>query len=414
MKNQFKIILIIIFLAFASFLLYAGKRWYSHESEVNAKLWEIQAATERIADSLAEKEDPYIDLLEKTVFEEILSNIEEKNNNAYLKLSAGEDINLLIVGDSISAQDWTEEIAEQISYHFGSKCDITNISMGGNTSYAGYVRANILDDRHFDLVLICFGQNDTDVDFEIFYEATVRAVLENNPDIKIISVLESSQRTYTEKINKIIEIADYYDASVADTIAEYNNSGYSYEALSPDGVHPGELGKELYLNTVMETIYSQVKENVSAAVKALTGQYTEQKNTSSEEARSIKPEKKKKTALLKDCIFISAEQFTRINEVNFSVSVPNYKGLLGIYCVRLPGKNDINVFCESELICSYSEDFNHSFTQEMIFLLDKGQHELTGNIEVVFNTQEQAERFRGLIISTGILQNDNFFDEPDE
>ena len=38
-------------------ILYAGKRWYSHESEVNAKLWEIQAATEIIADSMTEKKN---------------------------------------------------------------------------------------------------------------------------------------------------------------------------------------------------------------------------------------------------------------------------------------------------------------------------------------------------------------------
>ncbi len=398
MKNQFKIILIIIFLAFASFLLYAGKRWYSHESEVNAKLWEIQAATEIIADSMTEKETPYVDWLGNTVLQEVLSYFEEKSKNAYLKIAAGEDINLLVVGDSISAQDWTEKIADQISYHFGSTCNITNISMGGNTSYAGYVRTNLLDDSLFDLALICFGQNDADEDFEIFYEATVRAVLEKNPDIKMICILESSQRTYTEKINKIIETAEYYDASVVDAIAAYDDSGYSYEALSPDGVHPGDLGKDLYLNTVMETIFNQVNESVSAAVKSVMGKMAEQKNTSSQEG-SIKPALFHNTDLLNNCIFIPVEQFDRINELSFSAPVPDYKGWLGIYCARVPGKNEIDVFCENELICSYSEDFNHSFTQEIIFLFDKEQFELSGNIKVVFNTPEQAESFRGLTIS---------------
>ena len=399
MKKYYKILLIIMFAVFTCLLFYAGKRWYSHESEVNAKLWEIQAATDNIAESLTEKETPYIDLLGKTVLQEVLSSVAEKDYNAYLKLAAGEDINLLIVGDSISAQDWTEKIADQVSYHFGSNCNIINISMGGNTSYAGYVRTSILDDSHFDLALICFGQNDADEDFEIFYEATVRAVLEKNPDIKMICILESSQRTYTEKINKIIETAEYYDASVVDAIAAYDESGYSYEALSPDGVHPGDLGKDLYLNTVMETIFNQVNESVSAAVKSVMGKMAEQKNTSSQEAGSIKPALFHNTDLLNNCIFIPVEQFDRINELSFSAPVPDYKGWLGIYCARVPGKNEIDVFCENELICSYSEDFNHSFTQEMIFLFDKEQFELSGNIKVVFNTPEQAESFRGLTIS---------------
>ena len=141
------------------------------------------------------------------------------------------------------------------------------------------------------------------------------------------------------------------------------------------------------------------EENVSAAVKTVMSQNEELKITSSQEAGSIKPALYHNTDLLNNCIFIPAEQFDRIDELSFSVSVPDYKGLLGIYCARVPGKNEITVFCESKLICSYSEDFDHSFTQEMIFLFDKEQLELSGNIKVVFNTPEQAESFRGLIVS---------------
>lgn len=38
---------------------------------------------------------------------------------------------------------------------------VTNVSMGGNTSYAGYVRTMDLDDStDYDLAIICYGQND--------------------------------------------------------------------------------------------------------------------------------------------------------------------------------------------------------------------------------------------------------------
>ena len=76
-----------MFAVFTCLLFYAGKRWYSHESEVNAKLWEIQAATDNIAESLTEKETPYIDLLGKTVLQDVLSGVAEKDHNAYIRPS---------------------------------------------------------------------------------------------------------------------------------------------------------------------------------------------------------------------------------------------------------------------------------------------------------------------------------------
>ena len=55
-----KIILLIIITAGLLLVVYAGKRWYTHESEVNAKLWAIQTDTDKIAESLKGKEGAYV------------------------------------------------------------------------------------------------------------------------------------------------------------------------------------------------------------------------------------------------------------------------------------------------------------------------------------------------------------------
>lgn len=54
---------------------------------------------------------------------------------------------------------------------------VTNVSMGGNASYTGYVRTMALDDStDYDLAIICYGQNDRFDGFSNNYEAMVMAI----------------------------------------------------------------------------------------------------------------------------------------------------------------------------------------------------------------------------------------------
>ena len=80
--------------------------------------------------------------------------------------------------------------------------------MGGNASYAGYVRTMALnDDVDYALAIICYGQNDGADGFSTNYESIIRAIRSKYPDCSIISILESSQREYTEKMTTIQSIA---------------------------------------------------------------------------------------------------------------------------------------------------------------------------------------------------------------
>ena len=73
-------------------------------------------------------------------------------------------------------------------YGVGVKC--TNISLGGNASYAGYVRTMALnDDVGYDLAIICYGQNDGADGFSTNYESIIRAIRSKYPDCSIISIL---------------------------------------------------------------------------------------------------------------------------------------------------------------------------------------------------------------------------------
>lgn len=134
--------------------------------------------------------------------------------------------------------------------------------MGGNASYAGYVRTMVLnDDVDYDLAIICYGQNDATDGFSTNYESIIRAIRSKYSDCSIISILESSQREYTEKMTTIQNICEHYSIPVADTIADFNNSEKAYDDLTGDGVHPNEAGQEIYF----ETVKLVIEDNVAAS-----------------------------------------------------------------------------------------------------------------------------------------------------
>lgn len=113
---------------------------------------------------------------------------------------ATETQRMLIVGDSIGIGTgvsdlklkWYKLLPSFMEEEYDVKLDITNVSMGGNTSFAGYSRIMDLEEDCFDYVVICYGQNDSLDDFSLYYESILRAVYWRYPESRIITILESS------------------------------------------------------------------------------------------------------------------------------------------------------------------------------------------------------------------------------
>lgn len=182
------------------------------------------------------------------------------------KISAGHNPNIVINGDSIggwvNSGEWCTLLEEKIEISTNQSIGIINISKPGNSSFAGIVSWEMLEPTErtmSDLVILCYGQNDADdSSFAINYEALIRNTIAGNPNAEIIAILESSQRDYTNKINTIIELCDYYKIPYVDTIKAFNESGYSYEELSDDGIHPNAKGKEIYADAIYKVVQSEL------------------------------------------------------------------------------------------------------------------------------------------------------------
>lgn len=308
----------------------------------------------------------------------------EAKDSFYQKLIDGFDVNVLIVGDSIAEngqgeKGWCTLLQNNLRKTYNNKVSFTNVSMGGNASYAGYVRTMALnDDVDYDLAIICYGQNDGADGFSTNYESIIRAIRSKYPDCSIISILESSQREYTEKMTTIQSICDHYGIPIADTIEAFNNSGKAYDDLTGDGVHPNDAGQEIYY----ETVKTVIDDNVAAS----TGKMAD--------ADAINADVHK----FDNFVWYGADKdFERVDDTTFTLNA-SASGVFGIDYTFESGDNKADIYVDGELYESPTVTFNYDFSQRHIMVVSDDCR-VEKEIKVVFNSKEQADGFRGMCFS---------------
>lgn len=204
------------------------------------------------------------------------------NLNIYEKLKENKDINILVAGDGIAAQvglqsnesDWVYKLQNYLINKYHSKANINNISAGLAISYDGYNKVMKENLNNYDLVILCYGQNDRRIldvkKFNITYEALIRQIRLKNPNCDIIPIIESSLKEYNGYANSIINISKYYGFNYADTIKGFNESGLNYSQLTADGVFPNEKGYDIYFNTIKDIIDTNVLAEKKIKNEAIT------------------------------------------------------------------------------------------------------------------------------------------------
>lgn len=363
-KNTVLIILIVVMVAALSILMWGEKKKSSAKTQELTKLNE-QIFTENQAKAEALKQ-------------------KEAEDSFYQKLADGFDVNVLIVGDSIAEngqgeKGWCTLLQNNLRKTYGNSVSFTNVSMGGNASYAGYVRTMALNDNvDYDLAIICYGQNDGADGFSTNYESIIRAIRSKYPDCSIISILESSQRTYTEKMTTIQNICERYSIPVADTIAAFNDSGKAYDDLTGDGVHPNDAGQEIYF----ETVKAVIDDNVTASTGKMTD--TDVINADVHKFDNF-------------VWYDASSDFERVDDTTFTISV-SATGVLGIDYTYESGDNKADIYVDGELFESPTVTFDYDFSQRHILVVSD-DCTVENEIKVVFNTKEQADGFKGMCFS---------------
>lgn len=192
----------------------------------------------------------------------------------YDKLKNKERIEVLVLGDSIGANSgatehvtrWDTQFITAINKQYGSEVGITNLSVPGTGSLFGIVKLveQEIDLNKFDLAVVCYGHNDGESSFDIYYEALIRYLKHGNANLEILPILESSQKDEATKVEKFKKICEYYELDYADTIAAFETSGKEYDALVKDGIHPNDDGYALYATALENVLTSRVEKKPQA------------------------------------------------------------------------------------------------------------------------------------------------------
>ena len=309
----------------------------------------------------------------------------------YQKLKSGRDVNVLVVGDSIGGgagstegNSWDELLKDWIESTYYCRCSLTNISLGGNTSYAGYVSEMLLDDdTEYDLAFICYGENDGTGGFAKEYEGIIRGLNRKYKNCALISILESSQKTYTRKIKDIITLAGHYGFPAADMIEAYENSGKSFEDLCVDDKHPNDEGYKLYF----ETLRNIISEKCEAYEK--------------HETQDIAPYDEA-VKEYDSFYYINAENCERTDELTWEISFNGkLSGKLGINHELMPGGGSLEVYADGELIAEESYEWDYDYPLKAIHKIDDSTCSVSESMRLKFSSKEMADAFKGLVF-TGI------------
>lgn len=246
------IALIVVWTAALLYMMYDYQRETRQQSE-ELRLLRIQEEQARL-----ERE-------ESARRTELLLIEKRKNDSFYQKLADGFDVRVLVVGDSIGngrgADEWEDRwpvlLQTELGETYGVDVSLENISMDGNTSFAGYARTAMLETESVDCAIICYGANDSPINFSVYYESLIRVIQKNYPNASVISVLESTEwdEEGAEKMNVIRSLANHYGISVADTVTPFRDD---YDSLVVDDVHPNVAGQRIYADTLEAVIMENV------------------------------------------------------------------------------------------------------------------------------------------------------------
>lgn len=295
---------------------------------------------------------------------------------------------VLIVGDSIGegagssdpAMKWYKYLVPYMKETYGINLEITNVSMGGNTSYAGYARVmELKSTEQYDLAIICYGENDQPEDFALYYESILHAINSKYPNCRLMTILESSQRDYTDKIKTIQSLSDHYGAYVADTIAAFTNSGRPYDELCDDGTHPNDEGQKVYYETVkilMDELVMLENNSNAIAVNPVDSRV--------EDFQKFK--------------YYSINKFKKVKDRLYELEIQTPLAMLGIDYSAVKGENDITIITDEQTEYTKTIGWNNDFSLQFIELLAENC-KINSKIQIQFSSDEQAEAFHGIIIN---------------
>lgn len=215
-----------------------------------------------LSDSLFEtvknptEEDIPFDVVEKELAEKL------ENYNFYEKLEERLQVNALFLGtDStrgmgVSSQkdNWVILLAEEIEYGYGANIVGDYSQTNENIFYGYHTLKDNPKELIYDLVIVCYGENEDPETFELYYDGLLYAIKNQNPKCEIYCIIEATKSGENKNSDAIRKTCEYYGGICID-MNEYFDENYvdRAEALKGEFI-PTDIGCREYYNALSSVI----------------------------------------------------------------------------------------------------------------------------------------------------------------
>lgn len=199
--------------------------------------------------------------------------VDKSNNNFYTKLSKKEKVKVLILGDGIALSEgrnsengiWEHGLSYIIKNTYGCENEVVSLAKNKSKVSDGIKVVENNDIKDYDLIVTCFGHNDSSekISLDKFrenYEELINNIKEANNNAIIIPVVESTLDKENVYRKELIEILKEKSILYADTKLAFEKSGILEVNLKNNEL-PNDTGYQIYTQTISEVIKSGLEEN---------------------------------------------------------------------------------------------------------------------------------------------------------
>ena len=323
----------------------------------------------------------------------------------YQKLSAGESVNVLVLGDSFlngtdgetADNSFITMLEEAMSEKYEDVSFDIETFPKGNGVYSGYVTAKQLVDP-YDAVILAYGMDDTPEVFPVFYEAMLRAIRTTSPEAAFIMLSDPSSVTAASgnaQANKseIAALSDAYHAVYLDLGATLSDAA---STAGTDGLYQNADGQKAMADAVL----AKIDEEAAAGATVSTDEVAPV--TEGVEA-------------LDSFVYISSGEFTEVNDTTYELTADMMTdedgnpvmGVLGIDYSYLTGSNDVYITSDGEPFGRHTVDYSGMQAAQQILPVNDNLN-TTDHLTVVFGTPEEAGTFTGIILSGNVTLPDSY------
>lgn len=369
-----KVLSVLISIACIIFLVYMNLNDRVREQQAAEEVAAVNEDTRETEKEIAQAEA-----------EEKAAALEEKreSDSFYQKLKDGFDVKILVVGDTIangygaSSADatWFNLVKKSIEEQYNVAVTLDNVSILDSGAYVSYARVKMEEDEDYDLTLICTGANDAEETLPVYYEALLRAIRDTFTRCSAISIQEYMESDNNAKNMTIQSLSNAYNALSVDM--------YSQMVIDPtpyiqDGGYLNDAGHQLYADSIMSVIKKAVEDGTEYEVTQTAPIYTE-------------------TLKFDQFQYVPADMFTRSGRQY--VIETSLTGIVAIDFDVYPGDNSFDFYLDRVKTASLVLTNAIASPVEHIELIE-GEVKANRRVGVIFATEEVADSFRGMCVTT--------------